>query len=249
MPRMKKLALILIGILLSGISQGATVTWNAFGDTGLILPGTPSSADALGLTNWVQIGYFRTLTDGQVTANAATLAGTATLAADFFTFGKLQISASGSNPSNSELGASGPGGWQQNTTNFSYASNTTFIPGHQAYIWMMNSTNNSSLASAQANVTSQAIFTLSSWLFPANDLSFVNIELQNLSTASGAALSSGTLFGTYQPATSNTNLAAAGVLSPRNAVQLAAVVPEPSTIVLGAVAALIAAGRRKRRRA
>jgi len=247
---MKKLALILIGILLSGISQGATVTWNAFGDTGVILPGTPSSAAALGLTNWVQIGYFRTLTDGQVTANAATLAGTATLAADFFTFGKLQISASGSNPSNSELGASGPGGWQQNTTNFSYASNTTFIPGHQAYIWMMNSTNNSSLASAEASVTSQAIFTLSSWVFPAGDLTpGSNIELQNLSSASASALTAGTLFGTYQPATSNTNLAAAGVLSPQNAVQLAAVVPEPSTIVLGAVAALIAAGRRKRRRA
>ena len=188
---MKRSTLILFGILLSGISEGATVNWNAFDNTGVILPGPVASAAALGLTNWVQIGYFRTLTDGQVTANAATVSGTATLAADFFTFGKLQISAfSASNPQNSELGAANAGGWQQSTV-FSYASNPTFTPSHQAYIWMINSTNNSSLLLAEANVTSQAIFALSSWLFPANDVSSVNIELKNLSTASGAALTAG----------------------------------------------------------
>lgn len=244
---MRILTFILALAIASGVGRAATVNWNAFQDTGVILPGTPSSAPALGLTNWVQIGYFKTLTDSQVTSLAATQSGTLTLAGDFFTFGKLQISTfSGSNPQNSEQGAANAGGWQQSTV-FLYSSNPTFSAGHKAYIWMMSATDNSSLSNAQASVTSQAIFALSTWLFPANDLNSVNIELKDLSTASVPDLTAASLFGTYIASTGNTNLSTAGVLSPQNAVQLQTV-PEPSTITFGALAVLMAAGSRRRQR-
>ncbi len=229
----------------ANISNAASVAWNAFNDTGVINTGTVSTAAALPIGSWVQIGYFKTLSDATVTADAATVAGTAALAADFYTFGSLQISANGTSTPNSGLGAAGPGGWQQLTNNFSYASNPTFIAGHQAYFWVMNSTNNSSLSAAEASVTQQAIFTLPSWTFPASDISGQkNFDISDLSSASRNML-----FGSYISGANNTNLTAAGFASTNNAVQLATVTaaPEPSRALLLGVSFGIFLIRRRRR--
>ena len=246
---MKKILFILAGVFTAGISHGATVNWNAFIDTGVIAQGAPAaSAPALALNNWVQIGYFKTLSDAQVTIDAATLSGpnsTATLATDFFTFGSLQITPSGANVPNSGQGAAGPGGWQQATNNFLYSANPTFVTGHQLYFWAMNSTSTGSLGAAEASVTQQAIFTLPTWTFPASDVSSVSYDITSLSSASRQML-----YGTYIPSVNNTNLTAAGFPSLNNAVQLGTVspVPEPSSLTFGALAALVAAGSRRRKR-
>ncbi len=245
---MKKSLIALVGIFTSTVAFSATVNWNAFIDTGVINTGASASAAALALGNWVQIGYFQTLSNAQVSADAGTLSGpnsTATLASDFFTFASLKISPSGANLPNSGSGAAGPGGWQQTSNSFLYSANPTFTPGHQIYVWALNATNNTSLTTAEASVTQQAIFSLPSWTFPANDLSSVSIDITSLSSASRQMLA-----GTYIAAANNTSLNTAGFGPSNNAVQLATVsaVPEPSTFTFGALAALAAVASRRRTR-
>jgi MYXO-CTERM domain-containing protein len=110
----------------------------------------------------------------------------------------------------------------------------------------LKSTNNSSLANALSSTTATAIAyvpfaSLSAWQFPATDVSPAStISVSDLINASSQFLA-----GTYPSNVSSLN---ATFGSTNHALQLAVVVPEPSTITLGALAVLAAAGLRRRKR-
>jgi MYXO-CTERM domain-containing protein len=236
---MKKFSFILVAMLTAMGAHGATVNWSATIDTGLI----GSGAAALAAGNFIRIGYFGTLTDAQVTSNALTLAGISVDNADFHEFANSTVGtgfgglAGGFNVATSKLYASIPG----------FDTSTQ----HQIYFWALKATDNSSLATALATTTQTAIgyvpsANLATWKFPSAgppDTNVTNIDLTDLSNANRQILA-----GTYVAGTSASLTPNFG--SPNHALQLADVssVPEPSTLTFGALAALVAAGSRRRRR-
>lgn len=232
---MKKFPLILLGFFAAGASHAATVVWGATSHTGLI----DASAATLSLGNFVRIGYFGTLSDALVQLDAQTSAGIALLNSDFHEFANTTI---GTNTGNTPATFS-------KSSNPLYSTLTTpsaFVPSSQIYFWALKSTNNSSLANALSTVTQTAIAyvpfaNLATWRFPGDDISSTTIDLENLSNANRQVLAGNYVSG---DSASLTPIFGAG----NHALQLATVVPEPSTIVLGAIAALGAAGLRRRKR-
>ena len=251
--------LTLACIFAATVANAATVRWIGLTDTGVINTGPIASAPALATGNWVQIGYFdnslgatQTAIDSAIRADGATVAGTATLVNAFHTFAAVQINT-GSQAGN------GAGGFDQ-TSIVTLGTSSPFF-GAQIYFWALNSTNNTTLATAEANVTQQAIAYVpgsiihptngsNPWVFPSADNSpQVTIDISSLQTG-GSVLD----VGTFQLGANNTNLFNAGFGSTNNAVQLASVagvppVPEASTFAVGLLAALAASGIRTRRRA
>ncbi len=247
---------LLAGLFAAGVSRGATVNWAAFNNTGIITAGTPSSAAALQTGNWVQIGYFdsslgatQAAIDAAVSANAGTVSGTATLAAAFHTFGSLQI--------NTGLQAGNNDGGFTASSSLSITSNPGFA-SQQIYVWALKATNNTSLTTAEATVTQQAIAYVpasistpngatDAWRFPSSDISpNPSIELTSLTT-SGTQILAGSFF----PNANNTSLAAAGFPSSNAALQLSNVVapvPEPTTFAVGILLTAAAIGIRRRSR-
>ena len=218
-------------------ADGATVSWGTNGSTGVI----NQSNVALPIGNWIQIGYFATLSDAQITIDAATVSGinsTATLKADFVPFSSGQV--------NSTQGVGGL--FLGNQTNTGFAN-------QQIYLWALQSSNNASLSTAVDTVLQQAIVYVpkalvpsvgAAWQFPGDPGTPITIDLDALTTAGSKEL-----FGTFTAGANNASLQAAGFGSSNNALQLASVapVPEPSTLALGAVAAAALAGLRHRKRA
>jgi hypothetical protein len=188
------------------------------------------------------------LTDAQISADAQTLAGTAVLAAAFQTFATHQITP-----------VDGPGGFSA-SSNFSYANNSSFTQGSQIYFWALNATNNTTVATAEASVTQQAIAYVplsiskpfqanQAWAFPSSDTGSVSIDLDGLQTAGAVAD-----FGTIQKNANNTSLAtlvppeSSAFPASNSALQLAIVaVPEPSSFILCTIALFATTGMRKRR--
>lgn len=229
---LQRLIVSALGFIGAISANAATVSWGTNGTTGII----NQASTALPIGNWIQIGYFATLSDAQITLNAATLTGansTATLKADFVSFSSGQV--------NLTQGAGGL--FLGDQTNAGFAN-------QQIFLWAMQSTNNSTLSDAIDSVVQQSIVYVpkattptvgAAWQFPGDPGTPITIDLDALTT-----VGSKILYGTFTAGANNPSLASAGFTSSNNALQLAPV-PEPSTIVLGAVAALMAAGRRKRR--
>lgn len=234
---MKKFGVLLAAMFATVAAQAATVNWGAAIDTGLI----DTSGAALAQGNYVRVGYFGTLSNALVSSNALTLSGIGTLNADFHQFDSSTIGA-GTFAAGSFSASSQP----------SYSTLPGFNPANQQiYIWALKSTDTSSLANALATATQTAIGYVpfannAQWQFPANDLAQSKvIDLSGLSSSSRQILA-----GTYVAGTSASLTSIFG--SPNSALQLAPVaitgVPEPSTLAVGFLTILTAAGVRRRRK-
>jgi len=234
---MKKLTLLTLCVFANIAAYSATVNWSAQGDTGF----ADSTNAALAQGNFIRLGYF-SIPDASVLLLASpTVANVATLNASFVQFGQTTVGQS-----------FGVNGFFAASSVFSYALNPTFDVTHQMYVWVTKATNNTTLANALNSVTEQAIvyepfgaagssLNKAKWQFPATDATPAQTpDIGDAKLTLGGVY----LAGSYQA--SNAALTTINGGSPTGAVVLQAV-PEPSTIVLGAVAALMAAGRRKRR--
>ena len=233
---MKKLTLLTLCVFANIAAYSATVNWSAQVDTGF----ADSTNAALAQGNFIRLGYF-SIPDASVLLLASpTVANVATLNASFVQFGQTTVGQS-----------FGVNGFFAASSVFSYALNPTFDVTHQMYVWVTKATNNTTLANALNSVTEQAIFyepfgpagsspNKAKWQFPATDITTAPTpDLGDTKPSLGGVY----LAGSYQPS----NAALTTILgTAAGAVQLQAV-PEPSTIVLGAIAALMVAGRRKRR--
>jgi hypothetical protein len=230
---MKKLAFLLFGIFNAVVAHGASLNWGAQTTTG-ILDGTGA---ALALGNYVQVGYFGSLTNNQVSSLAAndTPAAINALAADFHVFDYTQIG-----------NGTGLAGTFAKASTHSYASLSGFVPGSQVYFWVLDSTNTSSLGNALSTVTQQAIgyvpsATLASWQFPASDASPAStIDVYDLANTSGAVMLAGT-------SVSSDSASLDSILGTGNTAVELAPVPEPSSFLFGALTALASATIRRRR--
>jgi MYXO-CTERM domain-containing protein len=221
---MKKLSFLIASILSTAAAHGATVNWGATNSPGTgIVDGATDLALAQG--DAIHIGYF-TISDSSVAALAnPTSANLTTLNSSWVDIADSTI---GTGTSTNGI--------------FSQASTPTLSGaafGHQIYVWAWN-------ASTLGGTTQQAIFyepssSNSSWNFPGSNLASTTIDINQ--AASGTFLA-----GTYEA--SNASISAI-LGAGSGAVQLQAVVavPEPSSFTFGALAALAAAGTRRRRRA
>jgi hypothetical protein len=223
-----------VALLSSGRAYSATVAWGDTIDTGII----DSSGAALPVGNYVRIGYFGTLTNSQIQANAQTPAGIAALNADFHQFA---ISTIGTN-------TGGTAGLFSSSDSPTYASLSGFTPSSQIYFWALEATNNSSITTALSTATQTAIAYVpfannSNWQFPASDIAASKtIDLAELSNANAVILA-----GLYKSATSASLTPALG--SPNHALQLSTITaaPEPSKMLLILAGSGLVMVRRRRR--
>ena len=243
---MKKLSL-LAACLITGITaHGATVNWSAQVDAGF----ATSTGAALAQGNYIRLGYF-SISDAAVAALAdPTVGNVATLNANFVQFGQTQVGDTFAID-----------GFFQTSSVFSYASNPTFDFTRQIYMWVLKASNNSTLGAALGSVTEQAIFyepfgvagsspNKAEWQFPASDIATAKApDIGDAKTSLGGVYLAGSFVA------SNAALTAINSGNPTGAVQLQAAsggpppVPEPSTLAVGFLTVLAAAGARRRRRA
>ena len=234
---MRKFSLTLLATLAAAVSHAATVNWGASIDTGII----DSSNLAVTQGNLVRIGYFGSLTNAQVTANAQTQTGLSLLNADFKLFAQATLGEGTDLDASFSKSSSPP-----------YSSLPGFLPASQIYFWATKSSNTSTAANALASVTQTAIAYVpvasnSSWMFPATDVSPAPlIDISSLSNPNAVFLA-----GSYKSVSS----AALNDIfdTPNSALKLANVenvapIPEPSTLAFGVLAAWVAAGSRRRYR-
>ena len=228
---MKILPLIVICIANVTACHAASVSWGAAIDTGII----DASGAALTTSNVVRIGYFGTLTNSQVQANALTPSGITALNSDWHQFAQSTI---GTN-------TFAPGSFSESSSPL-YSSLSGFTPSSQIYFWALKSSdpvNNPLTTVTQTAIGYVPFANLPSWRFPASDVSpGVSIDVSQLSNANSVFLA-----GSYVSASSPSLTSTFG--SVNHAVQLANVsaVPEPSTFAIGLIAAFAAAGSRNRR--
>lgn len=233
---MKKLTLTFCAAFSAIAAHGATVNW---GDTGQQTGFADSSTAALAVGNWIRIGYFP-ISDALISAGLST---PSTLNTSFQEFGSIQIGT----------GTGGFAGTFQGTAVLNYVANPSFTGANQQiYIWALKATDNTSVSTALSTVTEQAIFyapkaTFTNWIFPATDGATAPTVDIGDPKASGTYLA-GSYVASNAALTSIYN--GAGISGTIGAVQLqtVAAVPEPSTVAFGALAALAAAGVRRRRR-
>lgn len=228
-----KLALLIASIaFLNAHANAATVAWGDTINTAII----DTSGALLTQGNYVRIGYFGSLSNSQIQANALTTAGIALLNADFHEFARSTIGAN-----------TGTDGLFSSSNTPTYASLSGFSPSSQIYFWALDATDNSTLSSALSTVTQTAIGYVplannSEWQFPASDIATgKTIDLADLANANRVVLA-----GTYVSANSPSVTPILG--TPNHALQLSSVsaVPEPSRIVFLGLSGLGLIWRRRR---
>jgi len=234
---MKRLLLVICGIVFATVSHAATVNWSALPNGGANAGLVDDTAAALATGNFLRIGYFTGLTASQISSNALTLSGISTLDSNFHQFDSTTVGLGSENFAGTFNKASSP----------SYASLPGFTPSSQIYFWALKATNNNSLSLALGSTTATAIAyvpfaNLSSWQFPATDGSpATTISVSDLIDANAQFLA-----GTFPGNVPSLNSPFGAT---NHALQLATVVPEPSILTFCALAALTAAGSRRRKRA
>lgn len=229
---MRFLPLILLCIANMTACHAASVSWGAAIDTGII----DSAGAALVAPNVVRIGYFGTLTNSQIQANALTSSGISTLNSDWHQFAQSTIATN----------TFAPGSFSESSSPL-YSSLSGFTPSSQIYFWALKSSdpvNNPLTTVTQTAIGYVPFANLPSWRFPSSDVSpGVSIDVSQFSNANSVFLA-----GIYVGANS---ASLNSIFGPGNhAVQLANVsaVPEPSSFAIGLIAVFAAAGSRNRRR-
>lgn len=224
---MRKLFLTVCCSFTAAVGHSATVNWNATADTGLAL----ANNSALTQGNLIRLGYF-TISDSAVVAaksNPTTL-----------------------NNSWRSIADSTVGFGTGFDASFSVATSPAILSGadfgHQIYLWVLN-------APTIGAATQQSIFyepsaNNSSWSFPATNAGNVSttIDIGQAKTALGGIY----LAGNYQASNAAVTSIFVGAGAPPGvygAVQLESVspVPEPSTFLVGAFAAMAGVSLRRRR--
>ena len=225
---MRKLFLTVSCIFIAAVAHSATVNWNATADTGLAL----ANNSALTQGNLIRLGYF-TISDSAVVAaksNPTTL-----------------------NNSWRSIADSTVGFGTGFDASFSVATSPAILSGadfgHQIYLWTLN-------APTVGAATQQAIFyepaaNNSAWSFPGSNAGNVSTTI-DIGQAKNPPLGGVYLAGNYQAsnaAVTSVFISAGAPPGVYGAVQLESVtpVPEPSTFLVGAFAAMAAVGLRKRR--
>ena len=229
---MKKTILTVAWIFTIAAARATTVLWSAANDTGIVdasTNGTDNKGVVVAQGNLVRLGYF-TISDAAVSlakTNPSLLSSTSWHVIADTTIG---------------IGTNLPG-------SFSLSSPVTLAAGdfgHQIYIWVLN-------APTVGAATQQAIFYEpatglpgqfnANWAFPGSNGPTISttIDIGQAKTSLGGTY----LAGSYQTsnASATTTFGAA-----TGAVKLEAVVPEPSTFTLFALAAAAGAGLRRRSR-
>ena len=218
---MRKTLLAITCCLTLSSLHAATVNWGAINDTGL----ATASGAALPQGNLVRLGYF-TISDSAVVAAKTNLA---TLNAAWRSIADATV-GTGTNADATFTVATSP----------AVLSGADF--GHQIYLWTLN-------APTVAAATQQAIFyeptaNNTAWTFPSSNAG-------NLSTTVDIGQAKSSLGGVFLAGVYQANNAAVSSIfgGPAGAVQLESVspVPEPSTFLVGAFAAMAGVSLRRRR--
>ena len=237
---MKKVAILSVLIGTSLLSQAATVNWSAAIDTGF-LTSASNNTTFLPIGNFVRIGYFSIL-DANILSlhNAGDITG---LNGSFQEYANTTIGTGTDNfdgtfTKNSIADTSSGGNNLQNL---------------QMYIWVLKATNNTSLAAALASTTEEAIFYVASgsnpsWKFPSGFSGDTTVDASDIhnGTANGLATGAQIVVGGYRSNVNRPDVAAAFGLPRVEGIQLAAPVPEPTSVFLIAAGAAGLMMRRRR---
>ena len=236
---MKKIAILSILIGTSLMSNAATVNWSASIDTGFLTAAT-NNTTFLPIGNFVRIGYFSIL-DANILSlhNAGNISG---LNSSFQEYANTTIGT----------GTDFDGTFTKNSIADTSLSGNN-LQNLQMYIWVLKATNNTSLAAALASTTEQAIFYVASesnpaWAFPAGFAGDTTVDVSSIHNLSANGLASGAqiVVGGYRPNVDRPDVATAFGLPRVEGIQLAAPVPEPTSVFLIAAGAAGLMMRRRR---
>ena len=224
---MKKIAALLLPVVLSLSSSGAIVEWGAGISNGL----SGSAGGNLADDNFVRVGAFN-ISDGVIAQNAGNIPF---LFANFIEFGRARI---GDNLGNIN-------GHFASTSQGNTGSTGLNLVGRQIYLWAFSASDNTTADSSLATAIEHGIFyveiaTDPDWAFPVEEPVPQNttIDLSDLTqTGNAGALRPGShvVVGNFPVGTSTTTSAANFGLA----------IPEPSSAALVSIGALILARRRK----
>lgn len=213
-------------------ASAATVNWGSIQDIGL-LSSAPNNTTLLPQGNFVRLGYF-SISDSliQSASTVASLNSSWTSYSDALigdgTFTDGLFSAADDRD---------PAAVGYNLANL------------QMYIWVIQATNNTSLANALASATAQAVFYVdkavnAEWQFPATFNGNPSIDVGQMGTGGTALAASGHLVvGNFR----SNNAGVGGVLGAgADGIQVVAPVPEPTSVFLIAAGAAGLMMRRRR---
>jgi hypothetical protein len=231
---MKNLLIATFIITTAQIAQASTVNWGAQTDT-VLLSTSLNNTTTLPVGSIIRLGYFN-LSDVAIQAFHAA-ADLASLDANFVQY---DFATSGE-------GVEGLAGAFVKGS----ASPANVNANQQIYLWVLQASNNSSIAQAIATASGEAIFYVdrasnSEWQFPPVFNGVANIDIGDLTNASGAAgVGAHLVVGNYRANVNRPDLQAAFGAPRVEGIQVAPV-PEPTSAFLVAVGAAGLMMRRRR---
>ncbi len=235
---MKKIIPLLIGISSLPLTASAsTVNWGVDNDFNMVLHDAQGALLRIG--SYLRIGTF-SLTDPQIQALAEpTPANIASLDAAFTPFGSQVARIGGDFTS---------GGGVSVVSSQTFGVSNPLI-GAQIYIWAFKSTNDTTPALSLSSAFQQAIFYRNKgidadWQFPSDLQAAPTIDAGDLRSGAGTLASGGVILaGSFVPSSTPGALYNEQATS---AIQLAAAVPEPTSVFLIAAGAAGLMMRRRR---
>jgi len=231
---MKKLILTAALVTISTLAQASTVNWGAQVDT-VLLSSNPNNTTLLPTGSIIRLGYFN-LTD--VAIQGFHNAGD---------FSSLNAAFTQYDFATSSEGSGLEGTFAKGSTSAANLNGNL-----QIFVWVLQSTNNSSVAQAVATATAQAIFYVDKavnpeWNFPAVFNGVANIDIGDLTNPTGAAATGAHLVvGNFQANVARQDVRDAFAAARVEGIQVVAPIPEPTSAFLIAVGAAGLMMRRRR---
>lgn len=231
---MKKLILTAVILGFAQLAESSTVNWGAQVDT-VLLSSNPNNTTLLPTGSVIRLGYF-SLSDIAILA--------------FHNAG--DFNALNSNFVQYDFSTSSDGSGLDGT----FAKGSTSAPNingnQQIFIWVLQSSNSSTVANAVATANAEAIFYVDKainpeWNFPATFNGVANIDIGDLTNSSGAAAPGARLVvGDYRANVNRPDVAAAFGAGRVEGIQVVSPIPEPTSAFLVAVGAAGLMMRRRR---